>query len=189
MADDDHDAEVLTPELEAKVLEPLGALEELLNQTNQISAAFYDKLAAANGAAIALTVSVGLSALPKHGSRFSHGFLSVALCFWFSLLAAIAHNLLLVLSAKLDKGYAELGFIRHIIATSMQNFRLSPGINADEWKQLEDLAQEKLVKEQGFKTALKGRYESTATWVGYSSVFLSFLGFTLVVVGAWKLWW
>ena len=50
MADENHDDELRTPELEAKVLERFNPLKEERGRATVVSTAFYDKLADGVGA-------------------------------------------------------------------------------------------------------------------------------------------
>jgi hypothetical protein len=78
MADEDHDDEVLSLELEKKVLERFNVLKEELGRTTVVSTAFYDKLAALNAGSIAIAVSVGVTILSKQELRhLSHGLLGL----------------------------------------------------------------------------------------------------------------
>ncbi len=190
MLDDKPADDLLTPELKAKILEPSGALKDELRRSAETSVAFYEKLAAASAGSIALVMSVGMANLQKHDSRqFSHSLLFLASCFWLSLAAAIAHNVLFLWSSKLDARYAGLVFIEQTIATVMQGISLSPEVDRNQWKQVEGFAREDALRQQRGTYGRKRRCESIAKVVGDVSVALFFLGFTLVVVGAWILWW
>jgi hypothetical protein len=189
MTDENHDDEVLDPELKVKVLERFKLLKEERGRATVIITAFYDKLAALNAGSIAIAVSVGLTILNKQELRhLSHGLLCLILCFWFSLLTAILHNFLLLRSAKLDAAYASDEFIKNTFEMMFRRVQLVPGTDPKEWKQVKGFAQEEPIRKQRITTARKRRCESAATVVAILSISCFFLGYTLVVIGAWRLW-
>jgi len=189
MIDENHDEE-LNPELLAKVRSYYPTLEKERRRSKEISAGFYDKLAALNAGSIAISVSVGLAILTKQELRqFSHGLFALVLCFWLSLLTAIFHNFFRHhLTAKLDATYAGQEFIRNTIQAPME---LS-GADQNVMKQAREVMAEVLrqgpIAKQGVTMRQKRRLESVATVLGWLSVGSFLAGYTLVLIGAARLW-
>jgi hypothetical protein len=186
---DNDDDDGLTPEVEAEILEHSKVLKEERSRAGEISTAFYDKLAALDAGSIAIAVSVGITILSKQDLHYlSHGLLVAVLCFWLSLLTAIAHNFLLLRSARLDVVYAGYEFIKNAFRTTSQHVPIPPGITAKQWKQIQGSVREEPIKKQRVATARKRRNESIARVVGIISITCFFIGYTLIVIGAWRLW-
>ncbi len=135
-------------------------------------------------------MSVGLAILTKQELRqFSHGLFALVLCFWLSLLTAIFHNFFRHhLSARLDASYADQEFIRDTIQALME---LS-GADQNVLKQAREVMTEPLrqgpIAKQGVAMRQKRRLEAVATVLGWLSVFSFLAAYTLVLIGAARLW-
>lgn len=61
-------------------------------------------------------------------------------------------------------------------------------LDEKKWKQVQGFAQEESIKKQRTTNARKRRCESTAKVVGVISTICFFVGYTIVVIAAWRLW-
>jgi len=189
MTDGNPDEVELPPELETGVLEDYKVHQIELRRSAEISAGFYEKLAALNAGSMAISVSVGLVILTKQDLRqFSHGFLVLILCFWLSLFSAIVHNFFLQLGAKLDAAYSSQQFIRSTLKRLLRHSEINSGVDSNDLKKLEKELQREPLRRQGTTTKRKRWLESIATVAGFISVISFLAGYTLVVFGAVQLW-
>ena len=181
--------DALPPELVAGVLEDYKVHQIELRRSMEISAGFYDKLVALNAGSIAISVSVGLVILNKQDLRqLSHGFFFLILCFWLSLFSAIVHNYLFRWSAKLDVSYSSQEFIKKTLKRQIATIEPTSGVNGSDLKKLENELQQNPIERQRTTTTCKRWLERIADLAGYVSIITFFVGYTLVVYGAYKLW-
>jgi hypothetical protein len=115
--------------LKASTEEVKAKANQELRRSLELSASFYEKLAALNAGSIAVAVSVGVALLGKAAphSAFLHSNLNwlvaVAFFLWLSLICAIGHNALFIKVARLEAERAEewSKWIGLINASTMQS--------------------------------------------------------------------
>lgn len=175
--------------MEAGVIDDYKVHQTELRRSADFSAGFYDKLAALNAGSIAVSVSVGLVILTKQDLRgFSHGFLALILCFWLSLVSAIVHNVFFLWNSKLDVAYSAQEFIKKTFKRLLRHVEPTSGVDGSDLKKLGKDLQEAPLQRQRTATTRKRWHEATAKVAGFASVTMFLLGYTLVALGAVKLW-
>jgi hypothetical protein len=189
----------------AKIEKLKAATEDVVTEASQqlrrsleLSASFYEKLAALNAGSIALAVSVGLALFGKAAphSAFLHSNLNwlvaVAFFLWFSLICAFGHNTLFIKVARLESARAAewSKWVGLINASAMQSItrtgesEIAQTLNTHICDTLHDRIQKAAMNQH--------RTEQTilrAGVLGYVAVGTFLIAYTLVFVCIIRIWW
>lgn len=169
-----------------------------LRRSLEISASFYEKLAALNAGSIAVAVSVAVALLGKAAlhSAFLHSnmnwLVAVAFFLWFSLICSIGHNALFTKVARLESERAEewSKWIGLINASTMQsitrtgNSEIAQTLDAHIGATFHGRVQKAAMNQH--------RIEQTilrASVLGYGAVGAFLIAYTLVFVCIIRIWW
>ena len=189
MADENQDDNAVRSQIEASLQDYYAVHRDEVRRSLEISTGYYEKLATFDAGSIAILVTVGLAILNKSDlNRLSHGLLIVIVCFWVSLLTAICHNYLLLWSAKLDAAYSKDEFVKHIVKTMLRHPWPIDGLASQMLKPIEEASLVDPLNNQKKTTAWKRRCEAIAIGVGIVATASFVFGYSLVVVGAFKIW-
>lgn len=190
MTQEDRSDDELPPELEAGFLADYEVLKSDLRRSAELSSGFYDKIAALSAGSIAVSVSVGLAIFTKPELlKIRHGLVTLILCFWLSLLCSIAHNRLLLWSAILDATYSRQDFMRNVMKRMFAYAGKDQKLDQELLKKIRSEAELKPISRQRGITRIRIWAENAARIFGYLSISLFFIAYTMVVVGAVRIWW
>ena len=184
--------------LEASTQDAETQANEQLRRSLELSASFYEKLAALNAGSIALAVSVGItlvSKAPPH-SAFLHSnlnwLLAVACFLWCSLICSFGHNALFIKVARLESEKAAewSKWIGLINANTMQSVTGTGDSEIAQtlFKQMRDTLQNRILG----AAMNQHRTEQTilrASLLGYVAVGTFLISYTLVFVCIIRIWW
>jgi hypothetical protein len=190
---------------QAKIEKLKGSTEDVkakasqeLRRSLELSASFYEKLAALNAGSIAVAVSVGVALFGKTAphSALTHSNLTwlVAIAFflWFSLICAIGHNALFIKIARLESERAKewSRWIGLINASTMQSIT---GTGNSETAQMLSAHISDTLHDRIQKAAMnQHRTEQTilrAMLLGYGAVSTFLTAYTLVFACLIRIWW
>lgn len=169
-----------------------------LRRSLELSASFYEKLAALSAASIALAVSVGVALLGKAmpHSAFLHSnfnwLVAVASFLWFSLVCSFGHNALFIKAARLEsEGASEWSkWIGLLNASTMQSLT---GARESEIAQTLNTHISGTLHDRIQKTAMnKHRTEQSilrARVLGSVAISTFLIAYTLVFVCIIRIWW
>jgi Trk-type K+ transport system membrane component len=166
--------------------------EQEKRKSLEVSAGFFDKLAALNAGAIAVSASIILAILFKSEPRPEwfgialHELLIVVGFLWLSFVLAILHNFLAAVVAKVAAASSEAEFVwtltQSVISLSQE---IEPDLEHAQTKRL--LRQQFIPRERRLVKASQALYP-TVSIVGYISMLSFAIAFTLVPVFLFRLW-
>jgi len=169
-----------------------------LRRSLELSASFYEKLAALDAGSIAIAVSVGVALLGTAAlhSAFLHSninwLVTVAFFLWFSLICAIGHNALFIKVARLESERAKewSKWIGLINAGTMQS--ITGRGNSEGAKTLAALIGDTFHDRIQKAAMNQHRTEQTilrAAVLGYGAVGAFLMAYTLVFACIIRIWW
>lgn len=172
--------------------------DQELRRSLELSASFYEKLAALDAGTIAVAVSVGVALLGTGAihSAFLHSnidwLVAVAFFLWSSLICAIGHNALFIKVARLESEKAKewSKWIGLINASTMQS--VTGRGDSEGAQMLAKVIGETFHDRTQMAAMNQHRREQTilrATVLGYMAVSAFLMAYTLVFACIIRIWW
>jgi hypothetical protein len=175
-----------------KLKEPLNEAEEQKRRSVEVSAGFFEKIAALSAGSTAVLASLILAIANKSDIHTGwaqivvHHLLLIASALGASLILAVLHNLLAALHARADANIAESQLDRKII-TLLPQF-VHDGTTPQVLAQAEDMVLRQMSPRANRQVAWRDSCYVVATWAGGLSM-TAFVGaFLLVIIYLWQLW-
>ncbi len=173
---------------------PLKVIEQERRKSLEVSAGFFDKLSALNAGSIAVSASIILAVLLKSETHpewvrvVVHELLSVVGFLWLSLVLAILHNFLAAIVAKVATAQYEAEFVWTLTQHTISMAQETEPIDKSTYTQAKQAVREQLLpKERRLVKANRIIY-LTVNIMGYLSMLMFLIAFTLVPVFLFRLW-
>jgi len=174
---------------------PFKEHEDERRRSLEISAGFFEKLAALDAATIALAASIILAIVfkPELRADFTHPILhkifTVLIFLWCSFVLAILHNALIAIIAHLEAAYSETEFVWALMKESLSATKENVGGLTDEQVgQVEDTLRAQIHPKQRRLIAVKTFLYPTVKVVGGLSILTFLAAYTLIPYFLHKLW-
>jgi len=178
-----------------KIKEPFSESEQQKRKSVEVSAGFFEKVAALSAGSTAILASLILAIANKYNIHTGwaqavvHHLLLIAFALGASLILAVLHNCFAALVARADAAIAESHLLQRIIADSLPFVReTTPEVNDATVTQVEEIMRAQMSPR--FRRQLKCRSisYSAATWAGSLSMGAFIIAFSLVIKYLWQLW-
>ncbi|HWG21830.1 MAG TPA: hypothetical protein VG225_14965 [Terracidiphilus sp.] len=178
-----------------RIEEPFNEAEQQKRRSVEVSAGFFEKVAALSAGSTAILASLILAIANKYDIHAGwtqilvHHFLRIAFALGASLILAVLHNFFAALVARADAAIAESQLLQRIIAESLPFVHeTTPQVNDATVTQVEEMMRAQMSPQ--FRRQLKSRtiFYTTATWVGSLSMVAFIVAFSLVIKYLWQLW-
>ena len=157
--------------------------ESVFRRSIEVSGSFYEKLSALDAGSIAVAVSVGAAfvAKPPFNIELAHWLVAIILCFWASLVCAVVHNFLVVRIAQSEKDITNANALERLYQFSTD---VLAELDAPEAATSEDEQSRRETMTRKVRRLYEGRdrKRDAAGSLGYFSLGLFLLGYTLVVI-------
>lgn len=177
------------------IKEPFNEAEQQKRRSVEVSAGFFEKVAALSAGSTAVLASLILAIANKYNIHTGwaqlivHHLLLIAFALGVSLILAVLHNFFAALVARADAAIAESQLLQKIIAESLPLVHeATPEVNDATVQQVEEIMRAQMSPR--FKRQLKSRsiFYTVATWAGSLSMAAFIVAFSLVIKYLWKLW-
>jgi hypothetical protein len=196
MADD---SAPLTPQQMSRFMEqikePFNKTEEHRRRAIEVSAGFFEKIAALSAASTAVLASLILAIANKSdihkrpAKTLVHDLLCIAFTLGASLILAVLHNFFGALLAKAYADIFEAQFLLTIITESLPIVReTTPEVNDVTAVQVEEMMRAQINPKIAKLVGLEQGLLMAATWTGRISMAAFVAAFILVMVYLSKLW-
>lgn len=178
-----------------KIKEPFNEAEQQKRRSVEVSAGFFEKIAALSAGSTAVLASLILAIANKYDIHAGwtqilvHHLLFIAFALGASLILAVLHNFFAALVARADAAIADSQLLQKIIAESLPLVHeTTPEINDATVTQVEEVMRAQMSPR--FKRRLKSRsiFYMVATWAGSLSMAAFIVAFSLVIKYLWQLW-
>lgn len=180
----------------SQFMEDINALqnahEEERRRSLEVNTGFYDKLAAISAGSIAVVASIVLAVLFKTEPRpvwvrtALHELLIVVLFLWLSLVLAILHNFLVAFLATTQANLSENQFIHTVLERTITDE--APQADGFNTANLEAFLRERSTPKQIKLFTRSRRINKVVSTVGYGSIAVFLIAFSLVPVFLFRLW-
>jgi hypothetical protein len=178
-----------------KLKEPLNVAEQQKRRSVEISAGFFEKVAALSAGSTAVLASLILAIANKCDIHTGwaqivvHHLLLIASALGASLIFAVLHNFLAALRARADANIAESEFeqtILKVIAEAVHD--ATPQVNKATSAQAEDMVLRQMSPKMKRQVTWRNSFYVAATWAGGLSMGAFVVAFWLAIKYLWQLW-
>jgi hypothetical protein len=178
-----------------KIKEPFNEAEQQKRRSVEVSAGFFEKIAALSAGSTAILASLILAIANKYDIHTGwaqivvHQLLCIAFALGAALILAVLHNFFAALVARADAAIADSQLLQKIIAESLPLVHeVTPQVDEATVTQVEDMMRAQMSPR--FSRQLKSRsiFYMVATWAGSISMAAFIVAFSLVIKYLWKLW-
>jgi len=178
-----------------KIKEPFNEAEQRKRRSVEVSAGFFEKIAALSAGSTAILASIILTIANKYSIHTGwaqivvHHLLCIAFALGASLILAVLHNFFAALVARADAAIADSQLLQKIIAESLPLVQeTTPQVNDATMTQIEEIMGAQMSPR--FMRQIKSRsiFYMVATWAGSLSMVAFIVAFSLVIKYLWKLW-
>jgi hypothetical protein len=178
-----------------KIKEPFNEAEQQKRRSVEVSAGFFEKIAALSAGSTAILASLILAIANKYNIHTGwaqivvHQLLAIAFALGSSLILAVLHNFFAALVARADAAIADSQLLQKIIAESLPLVHeATPQVDEATLTQAEEMMRAQMSPR--FRRRLKSRsiFYMVATWAGSISMAAFIVAFSLVIKYLWKLW-
>jgi hypothetical protein len=178
-----------------KIKEPFNEAEQQKRRSVEVSAGFFEKIAALSAGSTAVLASLILAIANKYDIHAGwaqilvHHLLLIAFALGASLILAVLHNFFAALVARIDAAIADSQLLQKIIAESLPLVHeTTPEVNDATVTQAEEIMHAQMSPR--FNRQLKARsiFYMVATWAGSLSMTAFIVAFSLVTRYLWQLW-
>jgi hypothetical protein len=178
-----------------KIKEPFDQAEQQKRRSVEVSAGFFEKIAALSAGSTAILASLILAIANKHDIHTGaaqivvHHLLRIAFALGASLILAVLHNFFAALVARADAAIADSHYLQRLGEESLTaTHETMPQINDATAMQADEMIRARM--SPNFRRQLKSRsvFYTVATWAGSLSMAAFILAFSLVIRYLWKLW-
>jgi hypothetical protein len=178
-----------------KLKEPFNEAEQQKRRSVEISAGFFEKVAALSAGSTAVLASLILAIANKYDIHTGwaqivvHHLLLIALALGASLVLAVLHNFLAALRARADANIAESQLLLKIITESLPFVHdVTPQVNKATVAQAEDMMLVQMSPRVKRQVTWRDSCYAAATWAGGLSMAAFVVAFSLVIKYLWQLW-
>ena len=178
-----------------KIKEPFNEAEQQKRRSVEVSAGFFEKIAALSAGSTAILASLILAIANKYDIHTGwaqivvHQLLCIAFALGAALILAVLHNFFAALVARADAAISDSQLLQKIIAESLPLVHeVTPQVDEATVTQVEDMMRAQMSPR--FSRQLKSRsiFYMVATWSGSISMAAFIVAFSLVIKYLWKLW-
>jgi len=175
-----------------KLKEPLNEAEQQKRRSVEISAGFFEKIAALSAGSTAVLASLSLAIANKSDIHTGwaqivvHHLLLIASALGASLILAMLHNLLAALHARAHANIADSQLTQEII-TLLPQF-VHDGMTPQVLARAEDLVLRQMSPKAKRQVTWRDFCYMAATWAGGLSMATFVVAFSLVIIYLWQLW-
>jgi hypothetical protein len=178
-----------------KLKEPFNEAEQQKRRSVEISAGFFEKVAALSAGSTAVLASLILAIANKYDIHTGwaqivvHHLLLIALALGASLILAVLHNFLAALRARADATIAESQLLQKIITESLPFVHdVTPQVNQATVAQAEGMMLVQMSPRVKRQVTWRDSCYVAATWAGGLSMAAFVVAFSLVIIYLWQLW-
>lgn len=178
-----------------KIKEPFNEAQQQKRRSVEISAGFFEKVAALSAGSTAVLASLILAIANKSDIHAGwaqivvHHLLLIALAFGASLILAVLHNFLAALRARADANIAESQLEQKLIMESLPFVHdVTPQVNKATVEQAEDMVLRQMSPRATRQVTWRDICYVAATWAGGLSMAAFVVAFSLVIKYLWQLW-
>lgn len=175
-----------------KLKEPLNEAEQQKRRSVEISAGFFEKIAALSAGSTAVLASLILAIANKYdihtgwAQTVVHHLLFIASALGASLILAVLHNFLAALRARADATISDSQLTQRII-TLLSQF-VHDGATPQVLAQAEDMVLRQMSPTAKRQVTWRDSCYVAATWAGGLSMAAFVVAFSLVIKYLWQLW-
>ena len=175
-----------------KLKEPLNEAEQQKRRSVEISAGFFEKIAALSAGSTAVLASLILAIANKSDIHTGwaqivvHHLLLIASALGASLILAVLHNLFAALHARAHANIADFQLTQRII-TLLPQF-VHDGTTPQVLAQGEDMVLRQMSPKTKRQITWRDSCYVAATWAGGLSIAAFVVAFSLVIIYLWRLW-
>lgn len=178
-----------------KIKEPFNEAEQQKRRSVEVSAGFFEKVAALSAGSTAILASLILAIANRYNIHTGwaqivvHHLLCIAFALGASLIFAVLHNFFAALLARMDAAIAHSNLLLQIIMESLPLVHeTTPEVNDATVTQVEEIMRAQMSPKM--KRTIKWReiFYVVATCAGGLSMAAFIVAFSLVIKYLWQLW-